>query len=81
MSLPLTPIQGRDCPIVVDEVLEKRLAHIEERAIRLELSRPRIGSGGDKQSLDQVELRVEALLNFLEECHGGLTQKADAGSR
>jgi hypothetical protein len=64
---------------MADEELEKRLAHIEERAIRLERSRPGIAPGGDEQSgqPDQDELRVEALLHFLE-APGGITEKADA---
>jgi hypothetical protein len=64
---------------MIDEELEKRLALIEERALRLELSGPGIASG-DQKKLDQsgdeskVESRMEALLQFLEKSPGGITR-------
>jgi hypothetical protein len=72
---------------MTDEELKGRLDSIKRRLSRLEQSRPGIVSGGDAEYFDQagqlekLDLRLKALIQFLEKSHHGITQQVDKDSK
>jgi hypothetical protein len=58
---------------VADEVLNKRLALIEEQTSRVERGREKIVPGGDPE----LESRLESLIRILEKSRPGTDQPAD----
>jgi hypothetical protein len=62
---------------MTNEVLKKRLALIEVESIRVDRRSQKIVPGADPE----VELRLEALIQFLEKSSHGIAQKGDESSK